>query len=67
MGLERLRIERTASELESSALIALGRSLELSAYDATYLLVAIQQGLPLATLDHRLAEAADLAGVELVR
>ena len=67
VGLERLRIERTASELESSALIALGRSLEVSAYDATYLLVAIQQGLPLATLDHRLAEAADLAGVDLVR
>lgn len=67
VGLERLRIDRTASDLEGSALIALGRSLEVSAYDATYLLVAMQQGLPLATLDRRLAEAANLAGVELVR
>ena len=67
VGLKRLRIEQTASELESSALIALGRSLEVSAYDATYLLVAMQQGLPLATLDRRLTKAADLAGVELVR
>ena len=66
VGLDRLRIEQTASQLESSALIALGRSLEVSAYDATYLLVAMQQGLPLATLDRRLAKAADLAGVELV-
>ena len=67
VGLERLRIERTASELDSSALIALGRSLELPAYDATYLLLAMSQGLPLATLDRRLAEATNLAGVELVR
>ena len=67
MGLERLRIEQTASELESSALIALGRSLEVSVYDATYLLLAMSQGLPLATLDRRLAEATNLAGVELVR
>ena len=67
VGLERLRIERTPSDQDSSALIVLGRSLEVSAYDATYLLVAMQQGLPLATLDRRLAEAAGLAGVDLVR
>jgi predicted nucleic acid-binding protein len=35
----------------------------LSAYDAAYLEVAIRLGLPLATLDDRLAAAADAEGV----
>jgi predicted nucleic acid-binding protein len=30
----------------------------LSAYDAAYLALALLEGLPLATLDRRLAEAA---------
>jgi predicted nucleic acid-binding protein len=37
----------------------------LSAYDAAYLDLAQQAGLPLATLDQRLGEAAKTAGVEL--
>ena len=66
VGLERLRIEQMTQNQESLALIALGRSTGLSAYDSTYLLLALQSGLPLATLDRRLADAAAREGVALV-
>lgn len=36
----------------------------LSVYDAMYLELALRRGLPLATLDQRLIEAANAAGVE---
>ena len=36
----------------------------LSFYDAMYLELALRRGLPLATLDQRLIEAANAAGVE---
>jgi predicted nucleic acid-binding protein len=39
---------------------------DLTAYDTTYLLLAQDRGLPLATLDRALARAAEAAGVELV-
>ncbi|HMS89710.1 MAG TPA: type II toxin-antitoxin system VapC family toxin [Acidimicrobiales bacterium] len=38
----------------------------LSAYDASYLLLALRLGAPLATLDGRLRDAAKTAGVGLV-
>lgn len=37
----------------------------LSIYDSTYLELALRKGLPLATLDQRLANAAKTAGVPL--
>ena len=37
----------------------------LTVYDATYLELAIRRGLPLATLDRRLAEVSRAAGVAL--
>lgn len=39
---------------------------QLSAYDASYLAVAIARGIDLATLDERLAAAARSAGINLV-
>lgn len=42
------------------------RAAGLSAYDAAYLALAAARGLPLATADDRLAEAARLAGVAVV-
>lgn len=42
------------------------RSLGLSVYDATYLLLAERKGLPLATLDHELSLAARASGIEIV-
>jgi predicted nucleic acid-binding protein len=41
----------------------LGLTHRLSAYDASYLELAIRRGLPLATLDQRLRDAAVVAGV----
>jgi len=37
----------------------------LTVYDAAYLSVAVQEGIPLATLDQKLARAAEALGVEL--
>ena len=42
------------------------RSHNLSTYDAAYLELAIREGLPLATLDNSLREAAQAAGVKMV-
>jgi len=38
----------------------------LTAYDASYLELAIQRQLPLATLDRQLADAARAAGIEVL-
>ena len=43
-----------------------GRTYGLTSYDASYLELAMRRGLPLATLDGRLADAAGRAGVKLV-
>ena len=45
----------------------LGREHGLTAYDAAYLDLALDNGLPLATLDDDLFQACRKAGVELVR
>jgi predicted nucleic acid-binding protein len=44
----------------------LGRDHGLTAYDAAYLELAIRLGVPLATLDRQLSEAARSAGVSLL-
>lgn len=46
--------------------LMLGRQEGLAAYDAAYLELALRLGLPLATIDTRLAEAASRCGVELL-
>ena len=43
-----------------------GKTYGLTSYDASYLEVAMRRGLPLATLDRRLTDAARKAGVPLV-
>jgi predicted nucleic acid-binding protein len=45
--------------------LTLARAHQLSAYDATYLELAIRRGLPLATLDEKLKAAAVAIGVPL--
>ena len=47
-------------------LLALARAHGISAYDASYLDLALRRGAPLATLDAGLAAAAVAAGVELL-
>lgn len=51
-------VERAWPERMMKDLLALGRANSLSSYDATYLELAMRQGLPIATLDKKLVEAA---------
>jgi len=48
-----------------SRVLDLGRSYKLSAYDATYLELAMRRGAQLATFDRKLAGAARAAGVRV--
>jgi predicted nucleic acid-binding protein len=54
--------EETASRAWQHSL-HLARSHRLSVYDATYLELSLRHGLPLATLDDKIAAAAAAAGV----
>lgn len=54
--------EETASRAWADTL-HLARAHSLSAYDAAYLELAIRRGLPIATLDARLLDAATAVGV----
>jgi predicted nucleic acid-binding protein len=53
-----IEVERTWPERMMKDLLALGRTNSLSSYDAAYLELAMRQGLPIATLDSKLLEAA---------
>lgn len=46
-------------------LVHLGRERHLTAYDAAFLVLAKQTGLPIATLDNKLARAAGEMGVSI--
>jgi predicted nucleic acid-binding protein len=48
------------------SVLNVGRTHRLTSYDAAYLELAMRRGLPLATLDERLATAARQAGAVLV-
>lgn len=58
-----IRTDVVGTHLQRLALEAHAR--ELTAYDASYLLLALDRGLPLVTLDRELAKAAHSAGVTL--
>jgi predicted nucleic acid-binding protein len=47
-------------------ILPVARQHSLSGYDATYLDLALRQGLPLATLDEQLRRAAKTAGIVLL-
>ena len=61
--LRRLRINR-AQESDDREVMALARAHRLTAYDASYLALAIREVCALASLDRRLNEAAAAEGVE---
>lgn len=46
--------------------LPLARALAISAYDASYVDLALRHGLPLATLDEQLSRAAVAAGAQLL-
>ena len=51
-------VDRSWPERLMKDLLAIGRAHNLSSYDAAYLELAMRQGLPIATLDRKLLEAA---------
>ena len=53
-------------EHDGSLLLDLARRHGSAVYDAAYLEVAFRRSLPLATLDRRLHEAADIIGIDPV-
>jgi predicted nucleic acid-binding protein len=64
--LSRLPIQLDATPTNVAAVLSAGRRHDLSAYDATYLVLAERLGAPLATVDAKLAAAAKNAGVVLL-
>jgi predicted nucleic acid-binding protein len=58
-----VRVEEAGMHSSLGDLVALARSAKLSVYDAAYLFLAMREGVPLATLDRALGEAARKAGV----
>jgi predicted nucleic acid-binding protein len=56
-----------ARETLGQRILGLGLTHGLSAYDASYLELAMRRGLPLATQDERLIRAADAAGINVLR
>ncbi len=64
-GLTGLPIERDRRSLDNSALLSLSKQFSLNTYDASYLLLAMDIGAPLATNDTTLRASALSAGVAL--
>jgi predicted nucleic acid-binding protein len=59
-------IENNQDSVSMRGVLHTAREFQLTAYDAVYLQTALQQELPLATLDRLLRTAASKAGVEIV-
>ena len=57
-----LTIDSASPDATLSAVLAHGRSSKLTAYDATYLELALRTGSSLATFDRQLADAVRQAG-----
>ncbi len=62
----RVSVENESPAKVLGPTLQIGREHGLTSYDASYLELAMRRGLPLATLDRRLADAAREAGVPLV-
>lgn len=60
-----ITVEMEKPERMLGEILALAREQRLSTYDATYLHLAMRRGLPLATVDELLRQAATRAGVPL--
>ncbi len=63
--LEDLPLEVIESDPDMADVVHHARQFGLTTYDATYLLIAMQSGLALATRDAALTRAAEAAGVRL--
>ena len=58
-----IRIDLTSHERARGEILTLARQERLPCYDAAYLEIAMREGLPIATLDRQLREAAARVGV----
>ncbi|MGC2200334.1 MAG: type II toxin-antitoxin system VapC family toxin [Stellaceae bacterium] len=61
-----IAVDEQTAGLALSTVLDLARSQDLSAYDASYLELAMRRGVPLATKDDALANAARRVGVSLL-
>lgn len=66
LGTLPITVEGSGLHLALGTVIDVGRTYGLTSYDASYLELAMRRGLPLATLDGKLRQAAGHAGVALV-
>jgi predicted nucleic acid-binding protein len=64
--LRQLPILVDSGGIDMTSVLAAGRRHQLTAYEATYLVLAQREGVPLATLDARMQQAARAAGVPLM-
>lgn len=62
-----LRVIQESPRRITGEILALARETGLSSYDASYLDLAMREGVPLATLDQALRNAAAKVGVALFR
>jgi predicted nucleic acid-binding protein len=60
-------VETIEPDRAFSQILSVARQYQLTEYDAAYLELALRKGLPFATLDDRLRQAARMAGIRLVR
>jgi len=58
-------VQHEGPEKAMKDLLGLARTYELSSYDASYLDLAMKKGLPLATLDRKLREAASAVKLQV--
>jgi predicted nucleic acid-binding protein len=61
-----ISIDSASPTARRDAIVGLGRQHGLTAYDATYLELAMRIGSPLASFDRSLSKVAQTVGIELI-
>ncbi len=62
-----IRVDPLTAQKAFSRILTLSREYNISSYDASYLELAMREGLPLATLDKKLTKAAKKADVKVFK
>jgi predicted nucleic acid-binding protein len=65
LGAWPIQVDATGVDRAYQQILSIARQHRLSTYDATYLELAIREGLPLATMDNDLRRAARAVGVKI--